>query len=100
MAFKLKPFYDIDSTPVYSVDLEEGVQGKANNNGTILIDKDVNIKDKKEIIKHELVHINQIKDGILNYDDKNVYYKGKTFPRSKMKEGAKNLPWEKDAYNA
>jgi len=100
MAFKLKPFYDIDSTPVYSVDLEEGVQGKANNNGTILIDKDVNIKDKKEIIKHELVHIKQIKDGILNYDDKNVYYKGKKFPRSKMKEGAKNLPWEKDAYNA
>ena len=99
MAFKLKPFYDIDSTPVYTVDLEEGVHGKANNNGTILIDKNVNIKEKKEVIKHELVHINQIKDGILNYDDKNVYYKGKKFPRSKMKEGAKNLPWEKDAYN-
>ena len=26
------------------------------------------------------------------------YWKGKKFPRSKMKEGAKNLPWEKEAY--
>lgn len=99
MAFKLKPFYDIDFTPIYSVDLEEGVNGKANNNGTILIDKDItDSKKQKEIIRHESVHVEQIKDGILNYDDDNVYYKGKTFPRSKMKEGAKNLPWEKDAY--
>ena len=31
--------------------------------------------------------------------DKNVYWKGKTYPRSKMKEGAKNLPWEKEVYD-
>jgi hypothetical protein len=36
----------------------------------------------------------QIKNGDLNYDDKNVYYKGKTYPRSNMKEGSGGLPWE------
>ena len=32
-------------------------------------------------------------------DYKNVYWKGKIYPRSKMVEGAKNLPWETEAYN-
>jgi hypothetical protein len=40
-----------------------------------------------------------MKRGDLDYDDKNVYWKGKVYPRSKMSEGAKNLPWEKEAYN-
>jgi len=34
----------------------------------------------------------------VDYDDDNVYWKGKKYPRSVMKEGAKNLPWEKEAY--
>ena len=37
MAFKLNnPPYKIDNTPVYKIDMEEGVMGKANNNGTII----------------------------------------------------------------
>ena len=32
------------------------------------------------------------------YDEKNVYWKGKKYSRKQMKEGAKNLPWEKEAY--
>ena len=39
-----------------------------------------------------------MKRGDLDYDDNNVYWKGKVYPRSKMREGAKNLPWEKEAY--
>ena len=37
--------------------------------------------------------------GDLDYDNNNVYWKGKTIPRSKINEGSKNLPWEKEAYN-
>ena len=100
MAFKLnEPPYSSSTTPVYNVNMEDNVLGKANNNGTIIINN--NIKDPKEIdkvIKHESVHIDQIKRGDLNYDEKNVIWKGKKFPRSKMKEGAKNLPWEVEAY--
>jgi len=91
--------YAGDDTPIYQVDMEDGVLGKANNNGTIIINKD--IKDPKQIddvVEHEKVHIDQMKRGDLDYDDKYVYWKGKRYSRSQMKEGAKNLPWEKEAY--
>ena len=100
MAFKLnEPPYSFSNIPVYNVNMEDDVLGKANNNGTIIVNN--NIKDPKKIdkvVKHESIHIDQIKRGDLDYDDKNVYWKGKKYPRSKMKEGAKNLPWEVEAY--
>ena len=100
MAFKMNGApYAGDNTPIYQVDMEDGVLGKANNNGTIIINKD--IKDPKQIddvVEHEKVHINQMKRGDLDYDDKYVYWKGKKYSRASMKEGAKNLPWEKEAY--
>ena len=99
MAFKLSnPPYNCNNTPIYHVDMEEGVMGKANKNGTIIINKEVDSSKTQDVIDHEMVHIDQMKRGDLDYDDKNVYWKGKTYPRSKMKEGAKNLPWEKEAY--
>ena len=51
-----------------------------------------------DVIAHEEVHIDQMRRGDLDYDDENVYWKGKVYPRDKMKEGAKNLPWEAEAY--
>jgi len=101
MAFKLtNPPYDkkLFSTPIYHVDMEDGVMGKANNNLTIIINKDVDPSRTQDVIDHEMVHIDQMKRGDLDYDDKNVYWKGKTYPRSKMNEGAKKLPWEAEAY--
>lgn len=98
MAFKLNPPFPIDNTPIYHVNMEEGVMGKANNNGTIIINKDLDPKMLDKVVKHEKVHIHQMKRGDLDYDDKNVYWKGKVYPRSEMNEGAKNLPWEAEAY--
>ena len=99
MAFKLNnPPYKIDNTPIYHVDMEEGVMGKANNNGTIIINKDVPTNKIQDVINHEKVHIDQMKRGDLNYDDKYVYWKGKKYSRAQMQEGAKNLPWEAEAY--
>ena len=43
MAFKINPPYVIDNTPIYNVSLEEGVLGKADRNGSILINKDIKI---------------------------------------------------------
>ena len=108
MAFKISPFYNIDNTPIYHVDMEDGVLGKANNNGTIILNKNLDPKKKESVIAHEKVHLEQmgcIKDSSgkyrndLDYDDKYVYWKGKKYSRAQMKEGAKNLPWEKEAYN-
>ncbi len=99
MAFKLNnPPYTVDNTPIYQVDMEDGVMGKANNNGTIIINKDVPINKIQDVINHEKVHIDQMKRGDLNYDDKYVYWKGKKYSRAQMQEGAKNLPWEAEAY--
>ena len=98
MAFKITPPYSMDNTPIYNVSMEDGVMGKANNNGTIIINKDVPVNKVQDVINHEKVHIDQMKRGDLDYDNENVYWKGKKYSRAQMQEGAKNLPWEAEAY--
>lgn len=99
MAFKLTPPYSLDNTPIYHVDMEDGVLGKANNNGTIIVSDKINSPVQlKNVVDHEMIHINQMKRGDLNYDDKYVYWKGKKYLRSAMQEGNKKLPWENEAY--
>ena len=100
MSFKLQnPPYAIDNTPIYSVDMEDGVLGKANNNGTIIVNKNLSPTMLEGVVNHEKIHIDQMKCGDLDYDDTNVYWKGKKYSRASMIEGAKNLPWEKEAYS-
>jgi len=68
MAFKLtNPPYKIDNTPIYRVDMEDNVMGKANNNGTIIVNKNVPLNKLQDVIDHEMVHINQMKRGDLDY---------------------------------
>ena len=100
MAFKLSnPPYYIDNTPIYNVDLGNEVLGKADRNGSILINKNItDQKQKQDVINHEKVHLYQMKRGDLDYNDSAVFWKGKKYSRAQMKEGAKNLPWEKEAY--
>ena len=99
MAFKLtNPPYKVDNTPIYRVDMEDDVMGKANNNGTIIVNKDLDPSQIDDVIAHEKIHIEQMERGDLDYDNENVYWKGKTYSRADMKEGAKNLPWEAEAY--
>ena len=90
--------YDCDNTPIYKVSMEDGVMGKANNNGSIIVNKDLDPSEVHDVVAHEKVHLDQMKRGDLDYDDENVYWKGKKYSRASMKEGAKNLPWEKEAY--
>ena len=100
MAFKLSnPPYDTNNVPVYNVPMEDGVMGKANNNGTIILNDKLDPSECEKVIDHEMVHIDQMKRGDLDYNDSAVFWKGKRYPRSKMNEGNKNLPWEKEAYN-
>jgi hypothetical protein len=99
MAFKLNnPPFHMDNTPIYKVDMEDGVMGKANNNGSITINKNVDPSEVDGVVAHEKIHLEQMERGDLAYDDDNVYWKGKEYSRADMKEGAKNLPWEAEAY--
>lgn len=100
MAFKIKPPYSINNTPIFERDMDNNVLGMAQNNGTILINKDASPLElrKNKTVSHEMVHIDQMKRGDLNYDEKHVFWKGKKYLRSKMNEGSKSLPWEIEAY--
>jgi hypothetical protein len=99
MAFKLSnPPYKVDNTPIYNVDMENDVMGKANKNGTIILNKDLDPSQCQDVINHEMIHIDQMKRGDLDYDDEFVYWKGKKYSRADMEEGAENLPWEAEAY--
>jgi len=116
MSFKIKPFYNIDSTPIYSVSMEDGVLGMANKNGTILLNKDLPAHKMQEVIDHEMTHLEDMKDYResggkkgLHYEHDKVMYNGKTYPRKNgkilyngewQKEGWKGFEWERKAYNS
>lgn len=100
MAFKLNPPYVIDNTPIRLVDLEKGVMGRTNKNGVILVNKKLCEKDIQKVIAHEKVHVAQFKNGELDYDNHNVYWKGKQYKRTNINMGNRNLPWEGPAYKA
>lgn len=101
MAFIMKGApYNTDNTPIYSVDMDDNVLGMAQSNGSILINKNVSPLElkKSKTVEHELVHIDQMKRGDLDYTDSHVIWKGKKYSRASMKEGSKKLPWEQEAY--
>ena len=101
MAYKMKMGkLSMDNTPIYQMETDEGVLGQANKNGSIIVDKNLSPLEQEDVIKHEKVHLQQMERGDLDYDNDNVYWKGKKIPRSTMDEGDKNLPWEKEAYRA
>jgi len=95
MGFKLKPsppWYnkDLMNTPIYFVKEEDGVLGRTNMNCSITInDKVRNQKQLKEIIDHEMVHVKQIKDGRLAYDDNNIYHRKSGKENGKLKKEVK-----------
>ena len=87
--------------PIIEKKLGKNIKAEANKDGSIFVDKSVDLKSKegKKIIEHEKVHLEQFERGDLDYDEETVTWKGKSIARSSIKEGAKNLPWEKEAYD-
>jgi len=90
----------IDNTPIYQIDTEEGVMGQANNNGSIVVDKNLSPLEQEDVVRHEKVHLDQMKRGDLEYNDDSVTWKGKKYSRAEMDEGNRKLPWEVEAYKA
>tara|TARA_E500000318_G_scaffold14229_1_gene13880 strand:+ start:10222 stop:17415 length:7194 start_codon:yes stop_codon:yes gene_type:complete len=89
--------------------LKKGVAGQANRDGTIEIDPNLSSVEKVKTVAHEKQHVKDMKSGVLDYDDKFVYWKGKKYKRKNgkilyngkyYKEGDPKLPWEKRAYDA
>jgi len=96
---------------VIKIDLEDGIAGEANNDGTIFVDEKIKngSVDEAEVIAHEGKHMKDMEDGILGYGDDHVKYRGKKYERKDgkikykgkwLEEGYKDFPWEKRAYKA
>ena len=94
---------------VIKVELDHGVLGEANNDGTIFVDKNVpsGSAKEKEVIAHEGKHMKDMESGLLAYSDNHIEYKCKNYERKNGKikyngkwveEGSKKFPWEKAAY--
>tara|TARA_B100001057_G_C22255907_1_gene721302 strand:- start:68 stop:403 length:336 start_codon:yes stop_codon:yes gene_type:complete len=101
MAFKLKPPYKIDNTPIYRSGKNYNINGETKPNGSIVITDDItNPYELENTISHEKVHVDQIRRGDLYHDDKNYYWKGKKYPIKNFQtaQQRKSAPWEKEAY--
>ena len=115
MGFKLgKENRDIknsSTTPILRKDLDDGILGEANMDGSIYVDKSVkpgSVQDKK-IIAHESKHAEEIEEGKIAYGDDWVRADGVTYPRKDGRikyngkwheEGSEIFPWEQRAMKA
>jgi hypothetical protein len=108
------PDVSVPGTPVIRKDLEEGVLGEANMDGSIYISDTVrpNSEQERQIINHEMRHATDIKIGKLEYSDNYVKWNGFTFPRETRngkdmirvdgvwkEAGHEGFPWEHEANN-
>ena len=96
------------SIPIERRDLEPGVMGEANMDGSIYLSNKLKKGSpmEKEVLEHEMKHFNDMKMGKLKYDDNSITYNGKKYARKNgkinyngkwMQEGASGFPWEKRA---
>ena len=104
----------VPGTPVIRKNLEEGILGEANMDGTIYISDKIipGSEEERQVINHEMRHSTDMKVGKLEYGDDYIKYNGDTFVREtrngkdminiygEWKEaGDTGFPWEDDANN-
>ena len=96
-----RSMFDSAEPPIIEKKLGKDIKAEANKDGSIFVDKSVNLESKegKKIIEHEKVHLDQFARGDLDYDKDTVTWKGKTIARKTINEGSSELPWEKEAYD-
>ena len=90
--------------PVFIKDLDPGVAGEANRDGTTYIDPDVPKNKRQDVVDHEDIHHEQMIQGRLGYTHDHVYWKESTkhplkiFARENLPDGNPDYQWEKEAY--
>ena len=101
----------IPGNEVIRKNLDEGILGEANMDGSIFISDKIQpgSKEENQVLLHEMRHATDMKLGKLAYSDDAVYYDGITYPREtingkdmikvdgKWKEAGDDFPWEKTA---
>jgi len=103
--------FNPNGVKIHHTPLAKGTIAEANNDGTISINSDINLSSAmmKRVIKHELQHLKDMKEGRANYGDEWVMWEGKIYfrkegmvdgPNGRWPEGHPNHPWEKIAIAA
>ena len=108
------PDASVPGTPVIRKDLEPGVLGESNMDGSIYISDELEPGsfEERQTVNHEMRHATDIKIGKTEYADDYVKYNGETFPRETIngkdmilvwgewkEAGDEGVPWEIDANN-
>ena len=95
----------IPGTPVLRKNLEGGIMGEANNDGSIFISEKLvpGSMEEQHVLMHEMVHQTDMKIGKLAYDDNYIKWNGRVYERKNgminyngemLPEGIKEFPWE------
>lgn len=101
--------------PVFEKNLGDNIMAEANRDGTTFVHKDASPAKKREAVKHEDVHHEQMQQGRLQYTDDTVIWKKSPKDPSRVykrmnghlmsmdgsesgAEGA-DFEWEREAYN-
>ena len=101
----------IPGNEVIRKQLDEGILGEANMDGSIFISNKIQpgSSEENQVLLHEMRHATDMKLGKLAYSDDAVYYDGITYPREtingkdmikvdgKWKEAGDDFPWERTA---
>ena len=101
----------IPGNEVIRKQLDEGILGEANMDGSIFISNKIQpgSSEETQVLLHEMRHATDMKLGKLAYSDDAVYYDGITYPREtrngkdmikvdgKWTEAGGDFPWEKTA---
>ena len=101
----------IPGNPVIRKQLDEGILGEANMDGSIFISNKIQpgSEEENQVLLHEMRHATDMKLGKLAYSDDAVYYDGITYPREtrngkdmikvdgQWKEAGDDFPWERTA---
>ena len=108
------PDASVPGTPVIRKDLEPGVMGEANMDGSIYLSNTVqpDSLEERQVINHEMRHATDIKIGKLEYADDYIKWNGETFERRNIigmdmikvdgewkEAGDGGFPWENEANN-
>jgi len=102
----------VPGTPIIRKNLEEGVMGEANMDGSIYISNNIvpDSKEEKQVLNHEMRHATDMKIGKLAYGDNFVKWNGNIYPRKTIngkdmiivdgvakEAGTHDFPWEEEA---
>ena len=102
-------------SPINKTDVGEGVVARANDDGTIDVDPNLNVNSPygRRVLNHEQAHLNQMESGRAAYGDGWVMWEGKIYlrkdiegkphidgPNGRLPEGHPDHPWEAEAIQA